>query len=745
MGGRARQSDGFFSVRVATLGAAFMVLGGALGLATDAARLAGDAGQRLLVVDAGLAALLALALLALPWGRWSRWALLGPLAGGILVATLPFLAEPRPGAWLPLLPCLVWGGLVLPRGACLTTAPLVALAVAAPGLGAATPVPLLGILGATVIVVGTGEGLAFAASRAAQAQERVSRAEARSTVLLTHAPGVVLVVDEGDVVAEASAGVHELVGARPGAPLLEGVHPDDEPAARNALAAARSGGRPTAVELRLRRRDASWMRLAATVTALREPHGQNSVIVSGVDVTAERDARDAALRRATTDPLTGLANRSALRDALAAALSSRAPTDPGSAGGLVFVDLDGFKLVNDSLGHDAGDRLLRSVGDRLGRLAGPGRTLARLSGDEFAVLDVAVPLDALGLLGEAVRQTLQGTERVGGSEVLVRPSVGVTALAAAADADDLLRRADLAMYRAKGAGGNRVEIYERSLGGPGGRPVAAAELSAELARGLRRDELRVHLQPVVRLGDGGIVGAEALVRWQHPERGLLLPKEFVPLAERAGLAPAVDRAVLALALTEAVRWRELGLPPLFVSVNVSSAQLHLPGWADEVLAALGACEVAPVQLCLEVEGGAGREGQVPLAALRRLAAAGVAIALNDVGGGPSSLLRLRGLPVHRLKLSAAFVAALEAAPPDALVEGVLALSARIGVDVVAVGVERPGQYEVLRAAGCSTGQGLLWSAPLPAEAFAARVAAATNPAVPGQPAPVEVEGSPARS
>jgi diguanylate cyclase (GGDEF)-like protein len=696
-----------------------MVAAGALGLAADAVRLAGTSRQWLLVLTTGLAVALALALVALPWERWSRTALFGPLLGGIVVATLPFVAEPRPGGWLPLLPGLVWAGLVLPRGGCLAAAPAVALAVAAPDLTHGASVSLLEVVAATVILVGAGEGLALAADRAARARERAERAEARSGVLLTHAPGVVLVVDDDDVVTEASSGVAQLL-CGPGLPLLEAVHPEDEATAVGALAQARAGPRPAVAEVRLRRRDSSWMRLAVTLTGLPDFPGEAGVIVSGVDVTAERDARDAALLRATTDPLTGLANRSALREAITSALPAGA-AGPTGAGGLVFVDLDGFKLVNDSLGHDAGDRMLRHVADRLRRLQAPGRTLARLSGDEFALLDRDVPVAGLGSLGESVRQALQGAECVEGHDVQIRPSVGVTALVGALDADDLLRRADLAMYRAKGAGGDRVEVYEASSGRSDLRPVAAAELAAELVDGLRSGELEVHLQPVVRLGDGEVVGAEALVRWRHPSRGLLLPKEFVPLAERAGLAPSLDSAVLDLALAEAVRWRALGLPPLIVNVNVSDVQLDLPDWPDRVLAALEGRDVAPAQVCLGITPGAGRCGPRSAAALRRLAEAGVAIALDDVGGGPSSLLRLRHLPVHRLKLSSAFVAALDPSPPDALLEGLLALAARLGVDVLAVGVETPEQCVVLRAAGCSAAQGRLWSAPLPPDAFAARL------------------------
>jgi len=730
------QRQQLVSPRAAVLGGAVMVLGGVLGLLADVARLGATPGSWVLLLDAGLAAALAVALVALPWPRFPGGVLVVPLLGGLVIGTLPMLVEPRPAGWLPLLPSWVWGGLVLTRRARLAAIPLLVGAVAIPGFAPGGSVPALEVVAATVIILCSGEGIALVAARAARARQRAERAEAWAAVLLTHAPGVVLVLDAGGIVREASAGVvRALRGMSPGTDLLAAVHPDDVgPVVAALRTAAHTVAVPVDVELRLAASDGGWRRLVATVSGVPADQAPGAaVILSAVDVTVERQARDSAVQLAATDPLTGLGNRSALWRAVDdALLVPREGTAPG--GGLVFVDLDGFKLVNDALGHDVGDRLLRDVAERLGAVAARrGGTAARLSGDEFAVLDPGAGSGSLLGLGEDVLASLSGVEHADGHYLRVTASVGVAPLLVGRSVDDLLRRADLAMYRAKGAGGGRVQVYDGAVSGQGDggdRAVADAELAVELADGLRRGEVCIHLQPWVRTDPGGgcrVVEVEAFARWHHPTRGLLRPAAFVPLAERAGLAPRLDATVLGLALEHASGWDAHGMAGVGVNVNVSCSSLAVPGWPEQVLAALTGRGLRPGRLCLDLADRTDDDDPLALAALHRLAAAGVRLALEDVDAGRATLARLRRLPVAVVRLDAGFTAHLDGRP-DPLLEGLLALGRRLDVAVVAAGVETVVQRDVLLAAGCMVGQGRLWCPPVPPHSLAAAVAAIQDPA-----------------
>ena len=464
---RAASTPGLLSNRTATLAAAIATGGGALGLVAETAR-AGPATApgRLLLVSTAVAAVLALALVALPWQRWRPERLVVVLFPGLLAGTLPMIALPRPGGWLALLPCWLWAGLILPRRSRLAAVPALLVAIVVSVVAAGRPLPAVEIFAALVIVAGSGEGLALVAARAVQARVRAERAEARTAVLLTHAPGVVVVLDRGNTVSEVSEGTSRLLGTLvPYTPLLDVIHPDDLQLAQDMLAQAdQEPGTQAHAELRVRRADGAWRRLASTVTAIEVEalSGERGVrILSAVDVTAERDARDLAVQQASTDALTGLASRTAIRAAIQDAHSGLlSQPDRQGCGVLAFVDLDGFKLVNDALGHDVGDRLLMRVADRLRVLACAGCTIGRLSGDEFAVLDPARPVSEQAAFGQQVLAALLGMERLDGHDLRVSASVGVAGLRVGGDTDELLRRADLAMYRAKAVGGGRAHVAD---------------------------------------------------------------------------------------------------------------------------------------------------------------------------------------------------------------------------------------------------------------------------------------------
>jgi diguanylate cyclase (GGDEF)-like protein len=415
--------------------------------------------------------------------------------------------------------------------------------------------------------------------------------------------------------------------------------------------------------------------------------------------------------QALHDQLTGLPNRVLLRDRCERALALTRPE--GRRVGLLVMDLDGFKEVNDALGHAYGDRLLELVGARLVRVIKPGETVARLGGDEFAVLlpDLVAPAEAEWRADELLRALEPPCELLG-LRLDVRGSIGLAVHPDHGDdVDELLSRADLAMYAAKETGTGR-EVYDAR------RDVASAErltLMGDLRRGLRGDELLLHYHPKVELATGRVAGVEALVRWRHPERGIVPPLDFVPYAEQTGLiAPLTDR-VLELALSQCAAWRAEGLE-LRVAVNVSARNLldgQLPGTVERLLRRTG---VPPGWLELEITESAVMTDPVRAeGVLQSLAGLGVGLSIDDFGTGYSSLAYLSRLPVDEMKIDRAFVARIEEDGRDlAIVESSIALARRLGMRAVAEGVESEGMRRRLIAAGCDLAQGFFFAKPLAA-------------------------------
>jgi diguanylate cyclase (GGDEF)-like protein len=427
-----------------------------------------------------------------------------------------------------------------------------------------------------------------------------------------------------------------------------------------------------------------------------------------------------ALYRALHDPLTGLANRGLLMEQLAQALA-RARRRPGSVA-VLFLDLDRFKVVNDSLGHAVGDDLLVEVARRLERTMRSADTVARFGGDEFVVLaeDVAGLDEALSL-ARRLREAIAVPVRVGaGQRVVVTASVGIALSppgAVAATPSSLLWDADVAMYRAKDTGRDRVQLFEDGL-----RAGSLDRFRSEamLRHALDHDGLRLHYQPLVDLGSGALAGAEALVRLQDPERGLIPPAEFIPVAEETGLVVPLGAWVVSEAAAQAAAWRSLqplDAPPMTVSINLSGRQLTTPGFAVEVGAAIARSGADASHLCFEITEntlldatGAG------VTTLERLKELGVRLAIDDFGTGHSSLTWLRRLPADFLKIDRTFVAGLGTDPGDtAIVRAVLDLGQALGLTTIAEGVEKPEQLEALRDLGCHWAQGYHLARPGPPE------------------------------
>jgi diguanylate cyclase (GGDEF)-like protein/PAS domain S-box-containing protein len=485
--------------------------------------------------------------------------------------------------------------------------------------------------------------------------------------------------------------------------VVEFIHPDD---AEATLAAWHSPAlRAQGVEHfqnRYRTRDGAWRDLAWRAQFV---DGRWHAVAEDVTerLVLERDV----LR----DPLTGVLNRAALLDRLAHALA-RAARGNGSVL-VMFLDLDGFKGVNDSLGHAVGDAVLREVAQRLQREMRASDSLARLGGDEFVIVaeDLGQPEDAVAVLAR-VRQALREPVAAGDTTVAVDASIGVV-LAPEGSAAEVLHQADVAMYRAKAAGRNREVWFDEELRR---EVVARLRLAHELRGAIDRGELRVHYQPLVAVEDLAVVGCEALVRWQHPEHGLLEPESFLPVAEEDGDVIEIGAWVLAQACAQQQRWRRDG-NDLSVSVNVSARELADPRYAERVATTLRETGAAAVSVALEVTETAllveTRSAHAALTELKRL---GVRIALDDFGRGYSSLEHIKSLPVDVVKIDRAFVAGVADNDEDrAIVRAIAALAAKTGLAVIAEGVETAAQLHELRQLEGVIAQGFYFARPAPAE------------------------------
>ncbi|MFL6205197.1 MAG: putative bifunctional diguanylate cyclase/phosphodiesterase [Acidimicrobiales bacterium] len=441
------------------------------------------------------------------------------------------------------------------------------------------------------------------------------------------------------------------------------------------------------------------------------------------DVTQRTQLEDELAHQAFHDSLTGLANQALFRDRVEHALARTARHATPLA--VLFLDLDNFKTVNDSLGHTAGDDLLVQVSDRLLSCLRDGDTAARLGGDEFALLieDAVDEHDAIAV-AERVTASLRQPFLLAGKEVFAGASVGIAFADPDLDCDQILRNADLAMYTAKGLGKNRFEVFAPEMHTSA---VDRLEVEVELRRALDRGELRLLYQPIVDLSTSHIIGVEALIRWQHPERGLLGPDVFIPVAEDTGLIEPIGRWVIAEACAQAERWNaeHVRSTPMSVSVNVSPRQLRDPQIIDDVAHALASTGVDPACMTFEItEGAMMQDTEVALVHLRGLKALGVQLAVDDFGTGYSSLSYLQRFPIDVLKIDRSFVLGIDRGPEEsALARAIVRLAQSLRLVAVAEGVENEFQADMLRRLGCPRAQGYLYARPSSAADIGALLAA----------------------
>jgi len=437
----------------------------------------------------------------------------------------------------------------------------------------------------------------------------------------------------------------------------------------------------------------------------------------------ERKRAEAQLtHQALHDQLTGLPNRMLFLDRLSVALERSRRS--GAQLAVLFLDFDNFKEINDTWGHAAGDRLLTVLGERVSALLRPMDTVARFGGDEFTFLfeDLSSEREVV-LIADRICQAARQPIHLDGVEVSTTVSVGIAMVAdPSVSPETVIREADAAMYRAKDQGRSRFELFDETSRR---RVIERIELEAAIRQAIERRELRVHYQPnLVLHGLSEATGVEALVRWQHPTRGLLAAREFMPMADDIGLVIPIGRFVLEHSLLQLAHWRARR-PDMTLSLNVSPRQLRDPGLAAVLETALGASDLPPDSVCLEIaERAVAEDPDAAISALERLKSTGVRISLDDFGAGTSSLSRLRELPIDELKLHESFIGPLGSSPRDALVVGALVdLGHALGLAVVAEGVESASQIEQLRKLGCDAAQGYAIGRPVSEEQLEATLVA----------------------
>jgi diguanylate cyclase (GGDEF)-like protein/PAS domain S-box-containing protein len=558
-----------------------------------------------------------------------------------------------------------------------------------------------------------------------EAEASVRSSEMRFRTLLQNATDAICVVDADAQIVTMTPAIETVTGYPPeeylGKSGLEFLHAEDTGAGAQVYAdALAQPGRVFRAELRTKHRDGTWRWAEISVMNLLDDPDVAGMVANFHDVTERKQFEEKLAFDAYHDHLTRLANRTAFNEALSRALARS--RRHGRANAVLFLDLDRFKLINDSLGHEVGDNLLVEVADRLRTCLRPEDVVSRFGGDEFAVLleDISTTDDATQVADRVIALVRQPFS-IANREVFLTTSIGIAiGSEGAGEPGELLREADQAMYRAKAAGGCRWELFDESLAP---RMVERLELETELWRAVERGELVVHFQPEVNLCSGDVRALEALVRWQHPERGLLPPGAFIPLAEETDLVVAIDQFVLAEACRCARDWQQL-LGPVVVSVNMSPRWLRRGRAYDEIQELVSASGLDPKLLQLEVTERLALGDDEAVGTLDRMRKSGIKVAVDDFGTGHSALGYLRRFPIDVIKLDRSFVERVDHVSPEAaIVQAVIALGHALGMHVTAEGVERPEQVERLRVLGCDSAQGHYYSVPIPEAELGSLVAA----------------------
>jgi diguanylate cyclase (GGDEF)-like protein/PAS domain S-box-containing protein len=574
------------------------------------------------------------------------------------------------------------------------------------------PEPILVLFGlGLAVLVGVRQVLANRRARFVESVRR--KTEARLGWLVRNSSDFVMAADRRGVLDYVSPSVERLLGKPSaelvGSSLIDFAHPDDAAALTNLVTrAAATPGTNVTGEWRVQQPDGTWLPVETVASCAGEDAGSAGVVLNSRDLKERKALEQKLSFQSFHDPLTRLANRSLFRERVEHALDRRHVGEIA----VLFVDLDNFKTINDSLGHAAGDHVLVETAHRLRSTLRAEDTAARLGGDEFAVLLEEADVTTAARVAERIRSALGTPFWVLGQEVFVSASIGIAMREEGDSGGDLLRNADVAMYTAKQKGKARFEIFESAMHET---VMARLGMEAELRRAIERHEFVVHYQPIVRLDSAEVVGAEALVRWQHPTRGLVPPVEFIPLAEETGLIVPLGGWILRQACGQLAEWQRLrpGREPFVMNINLSSRQLVRDLMAEEVAAAVDESGIRASWLVLEVtETVLMADPAAAAASLDQIRDLGVRIALDDFGSGYSSLSHLRRFPIDIVKIDKSFVDDVAAdGVQSAIARSIIELGRAMNIQTVAEGIEAGEQAEALLGLGCELGQGFFFARP----------------------------------
>lgn len=568
-----------------------------------------------------------------------------------------------------------------------------------------------------------------------KAEQALRESEEHYRYLVELSPHIPWAADLHGHIIDASTRWFELTGTPVGEALGAGwtkaLHPDDWALAQQRWMQSASSGEAFDLDYRVRLADGSYRWFRARAAARRAEDG-SVVRWYGTleDIHDRRLAQEQLHRAAYHDDLTGLPNRRLFRECLQQALDQADRT--GDQVGLLILDLDDFKQVNDRFGHDAGDRLLRAFGERLARLVPPGSTVTRLGGDEFAVIVTNISSEAeVAATAGAIQTGMQEPLRLSTGAQECRTSIGgAVSGGPSTSAEDLLKRADLALYSCKAAGPGAAMMFRPVMREEAQRTASAMEVAR---KALALDWIVPFYQPKVALGSGALVGFEALLRWYHPRLGLQTPETLAPAFGDTELGTAIGEHMLFRVLADMRRWLDAGLDCRRIAINASPAEFRRDTYAERVLELLHQADVPPRYLEVEVIESVllDRSAANVERTLRTLSTAGVTIALDDFGTGYASLTHLKRFPVDVIKIDRSFISDMESdADNAAIVQAVQSLGHNLGIAVVAEGVENAAQASLLRLSGCDVGQGYYFGRPMPARDIPQFVAAWTPGTLP---------------
>ncbi len=546
----------------------------------------------------------------------------------------------------------------------------------------------------------------------AQLSERESTA--RFQAFFDYAGIAIQVLTADGLITQANPACRDVLGYTPdemvGQPIMRFLAGDDDSSITVACSDLLSSARESVtLDQRFEHKDGSLVWGQLTVARVLAS-GESRLMVMLQDVTERKRMEEELVRRAFRDDLTGLANRALFHDRLRHAL--RRHGRMGMPVAVVLLDLDGFKRVNDSLGHAAGDQLLRAIASRITASVRSGETVARLGGDEFAIVIEALQSEEdVHQLADRLLRVISRPVSIGDREVVVNVSIGIALAHSGDEGDAVLRNADVAMYAAKNAGKHCARLFDPAMLE---RAQSWMDLEQDLRRAVAEYEFELQFQPMMQLQSGALLGFEALLRWRHPKRGLIPPSQFLAVAEETGVIVPIGRWALREACCYAAGWADRSGATPSISVNLAPRQLEDEGLFDDVSNAVTRAGLDPRLLILEItESQLMRAPDTAHSTLQAIRALGVRVAIDDFGTGYSSLSQLQFFPVDELKIDQSFVARMDAGDRDAsFVRTMLTLAQSLGVSVVAEGIERVEQLAMLIALGCNAGQGYLFSRPL---------------------------------